>query len=195
MQSIYGLSRYTIAALALFAGLIGFAPGNSLAKPPGSVDVINTDDNPAITSDVNSPGRAPYQSITDQSGKCSSTLCSFTFTAPASHRIVVKNVSGVASVTGTLTQLSISVDNSSGALITGFQKPPTQNAVSHAFNEPVLFYIDPGDHVTVFIFLAGGATFVGAGGGAQSVTLTGIAVDCSVSSGPAARPYCAPIIH
>jgi hypothetical protein len=57
----------------------------SLAGP--SVTVTNSDDSPAITSDVNNPGRAPYQSLNDQSGKCSGTLCRFIFTAPVIHEI------------------------------------------------------------------------------------------------------------
>src|SRR5215469_17920940 len=110
-----------VASLALFAAPIERALADKPATPvtvtnpeipvtvdnpatnPVPVTVVNPAASPALTSDINTRGRVPYQSSNDKTGNCSGTFCSFTFTAPTSHRIVVKNVSGAASVgSGTL---------------------------------------------------------------------------------------------
>jgi hypothetical protein len=189
MYGTHGAGRAMVAlalALSLMAVSTEEAKGD---KPPTPVEVTNSNTNPAITSDLDNPGRAPYQTFDEE--RCSATLCVFSFTAPAGHRIVVQNASGFIGVVGTLTQLQVifSIPGfSPSGFLAGFTVPAAVQAGVQTFDSQVLFYIDAGQRVSVFVALAGGASYAGESFGKQVMTLAGYAVDCAVAN-------CAPIIH
>ena len=72
----------------------------------------------------------------------------------------------------------------SNSFITSFFAPIVSPFVFTTFDQPVLFYVDSGDHVTVEVFIGENA-FAGEST-SQFVTLTGYEVDCVVAT-------CAPI--
>jgi hypothetical protein len=191
MYGTRGWSRCAIVTLASWLSGTSMLEAQ-VNRPTIPVEVINPHTNPAVTSDIDNPGRAPYQSVSDQSGQCSGNACSFPFAAaPSGHRIVVQHVSGVVDVLTPPTQALVSVALSPFApggflSVTGFTAPTVMLSVQEqVFDGNVLFYVDPGQSVTVGVFLPGGTYLEPAG---QNVVLTGYVVDCTVAN-------CAPIAH
>jgi hypothetical protein len=189
MDSTRGASR-ALFALTLALSLTAVSTDGAKAdKPSTPVEITNSNTNPAITSDIDNPGRAPYQSFDEE--RCSGTVCVFNFTAPADHRIVVQNLSAFLGIIGSLTQVQVLLSLSGfapSAFITEFAVPGAVQAGIQAFDRHVLFYMGAGQEVTMFVVLAGGASYAGESFGKQVITLTGYAVDCTVAK-------CAPIVH
>src|SRR5262249_24249767 len=75
--------RHTLFALivSVFSTVLLTNEAAAQVRPTIPVTVTNPNTNPAITSSIDTPGRAPYQSFNNQEGKCSGNSCIFTFTA------------------------------------------------------------------------------------------------------------------
>jgi hypothetical protein len=120
-------------------------------------------------------------------------LVSFSFLrCPIGSSNCLQHVSGLVDVLTPPTQLQVTVTLSPfpplGFLVVAGFTAPTVNisGQEQVFDGHVLFYVDPGQSVTMGVFLPGG-TYAG-GLAAQTVVLTGYAVDCSVAN-------CAPVAH
>ena len=161
-------------------------PAVTLSGTP-NVNVTNT---PIIVVH-DEPGRIPYQSTVNQTGKCppGGGVCVWQF-APAlpGHRVVIQHMSGVMNVSGASTG-SVDVDllNGRGLSLTTFF--PTVNfGVLAALDQPVLAYYDPGDSIAVEVFVVSGTFPNPPGSLTEIMTLTGYELDCTAAP-------CAPIAH
>jgi hypothetical protein len=170
----------TCRVAATLAAICLSGPAWALGSTP--VTVVNPANNPALTSNIDDPGRTPHQSFLDQS--CTGSVCFFSFPAvPADHRLVIQHVSsGELVFNGTPASVGVSLsghaDNQSGFLA------PFAGQLS-AFDQPVLYYLDSGEVPSVGVGPSG-VTFAGIAG--QFIMLSGYLLDCKVSP-------CAPIAH
>jgi hypothetical protein len=141
--------------------------------PPALTKVANIDD----------PGRVSYQSTVSNVGKCSGTACSFSFpSVPAGHRVVVQHIGGIVDFNTVPTNIEVLIIGSPQVFMTAFFAPPVPSgSLSSSFDQPVLFYIDENQFVSVNVFINNGASFNGAQFVDQFVTLTGYELDCSVA--------------
>jgi len=177
------------ALVALIVSLSATVPlGQEAAaqgRPSNPVIVTNPNTNPAITSDIENRGRAPYQSSVRTESCGGRELCEFSFAAPAGKRIVVQNVAGFVFFGGaggtTVNQIQVSVFAlPTRNIMTGFALPAIRSG--QAFAEQTLFYIDPGQSVIVDVILFGESPVFT--NNPQVVTLAGYAVDCTVAGCP-----------
>jgi hypothetical protein len=168
-----------------FAGAIGVAFGTGTAQAVVStlVSVVNPTTSPVPSLNVTDPGRIPYQSAVDNLAKCSNQItCTFSFpTVPSGHRVVVEHISGFLSLTAIPTRISALITTPVGSGISSIS-PQGANV---GFDQPVLFYVDASNSVTIEVIIAGGALFEG-NGSSNSLTLIGYELDCTVAA-------CAPI--
>ena len=146
-----------------------------------SVNIANTQANPAPTFDTDNAIRHAYQSRSTNT--CTGQICRFDFgPVPAGHRLVVEHVTGAVSFQQNVSsQIDISVRNQSGAdLAIFFAPPPPPSNFFTQFDQPVLVYIDGPQSFFVEAGLLQVGSFSQSGG--QEMILTGHLVDCSVNS-------------
>jgi len=180
--------RSVLLTLAfVLAGAMGAAFGARTAEAVVAtlVEIVNPVSSPVPTSSVNATdqGRVAYQSTV---AVCPSTssLCTFVFpTVPAGHRVVVQQVSAITEMSGTPPDgLFVGISSISRGEIASF----LSSSPISVFVQPVLFYVDASESVTVALQDRTGTThFLGADAASQ-VTLIGYELDCSVAA-------CAPI--
>jgi hypothetical protein len=172
----------SVALVALFFMLV--APKAAHAVQESLVQLVNTTANPAIVSDMNDPGRIPYQSSiygTTQSNCGVGNECFFIFpTVPAGHRLVIQHVSGFIQATPgavpALVGLPLSNNqDTTSFLVTG---QSTVDAGLVAFDQPVLVYVDEGLSPRVAVELASAPAGTNA---VQSAFLSGYLLDCSAA--------------
>ena len=92
MASVFAAAGVAAALAASLTALVVPIDAARAASPASNVMVVNPATEPALTRNVDDPGRIAYQSSAD----CvlDSTFCSFTFSvAPKNHRLVVAHVS------------------------------------------------------------------------------------------------------
>jgi hypothetical protein len=179
-----------IAALCVLAAVTlgASAVQNALAAPDkaaGPVTVVNPATQPALTSSVDDPGRAPYQSgvtgLVCQSGsplQDGGWTCIANFPAvPAGHRLVIQHVSiGFSNAASAFGVLTDGVHFNIGAHFSA--APPWTFGGGLVFaDQPVLLYADEGRMPRVTI-----TTFVGNANSPQGeVALMGYLLDCSAA--------------
>jgi len=162
---------------------------------PASTIVTNQATNPVPTSDVDNPGRIPYQSTQRTDTTCFGTdpLCQVFFPpVPSNHRLVILHVSGLVGAQTKPTQVNIGAGRqrttSDGRLrvdsITDFA--PQAFTVDTSFDQSVLLYFDAGDipGVDALTEEVNGASSVNIT--FMKINLSGYLINCSVSK-------CAPI--
>jgi hypothetical protein len=176
------MTKKIACALLIGGPLVAVLPAHrGLADP--SVTVVNPATNPARTSSVDEPGRAPYQFFKNLQ-PCSGGVCQVTTpTVPAGKRLVVQHVSAFGALTSPGNFVEVVVSSSSSVLST-FAPPLFGNpagAQGFAFDQIVQGYVDAGSEVTVFISTNG--SFNNA---ASDFVVTGYLIDCTVNE-------CAPI--
>ena len=173
-------------ALALAAAFLNVtAPKIVHAAVAALVQVANTTANPAIVSNMDDPGRIPYQSqgvYSPGPTECISEGCLLHFgPVPANHRLVVQHLAvrlvfnqapGQVSLdyTGTgfgggLTSAPAAFNNLSAGLV-----------ILDAFELPVQFYVDQSQSFQVSMLAANLGGFLGG-----SVTATGYMLDCTAA--------------
>src|SRR5262249_32254810 len=140
----------SVVVIASFFMLV--APKAARAIQQQLVQLVNTTSNPAIVSNMNDPGRIPYQSTlmtTPQTCPGGINECLFTFPAvPAGHRLVIQHVSGFiqaapGAVPGMVALLL--TNNQTATTTTRFVLTSENNAdLVVAFDQPVLVYADEG---------------------------------------------------
>jgi len=177
-----------VVTASILAGMIGAAFGTGTAQAVVStlVSVVNPTSSPVASLNVTDPGRIAYQSVVNNVGKCSGAECFFTFpTVPSGHRVVVQHIGGIVDFNSSPGDIEVEVFSNSFPVITFFfaARPTVLN--SSPLDQPVLFYVDSGDNVTVEVLLGNGANFSG-DSTSQFVTLMGYELDCTVAA-------CAPI--
>ena len=161
-------SSLAFAALASLATLAS-PTYNALAAPP--IDQV---------SNVDDPGRIPYQSSIETSSCNGVSFCEFRFPAvPEGHRLVIQHVSARLRMPADPTFVEVAVQQSSffapfAGVTSGFQ------FFDSAFDQPVLLYVDAG--VAPFALAGlGSSNFTNTGVGSQIMTLTGYLLDCTAS--------------
>ena len=172
--------------LAVFAALAGLAIINAPIqtalgdKPSTPVTVVNPATSPALTSNVDDPGRIAYQ--TAQEPECTLNPCDFSFPdVPAGHRLVIQHVSGELFLALTPSAIFVRLAGTGFLNRSVFFAPFVGR--NSLFDQSVLFYYDAGQVPGVEISLAG-TNFAGG----QIVTLTGYLLDCTAVPCSATAP-------
>jgi hypothetical protein len=157
------------------------------ATNPVPTAVVNPATMPALTSSVDDPGRIPYQATISTSDCAGLAQCQLhTHTVPVGHRLVIQHVSGsllATNYTGAPFQVLVTNSASSISFFTQGWVSPGFNYGLTSFDQPVLYYTDSGDYVTIYVDVAG---FLGTFANAETMTLSGYLLDCTASP-------CAPI--
>jgi hypothetical protein len=177
-----------VTSAALLAGL--FLIGSVMWSPQSQVhgafsspvSVMNTTSAPAIASLIDDPGRVAYQSgAAPTSFTITGDGMKFVFPAvPAGHRLVVQHASGQFTTTNTLAGLITVGPGTSASLIPISNFFTSTFGTFNAFDQPVLFYVEPGFMPVLFAF---GPTWNQ--GANQSATLSGYMLDCTAAPCPA----------
>lgn len=162
--------------------LAALAPKAARGFAAALVQVANTTANPAITSNMDDPGRIPYQAqVSGTTGSnCTATSCEFDFApVPAGHRLVILHVSAFIQPQPNSTPMRVGVGafpNISSAFLVTVQDTLSGNEIQ--FDQPVLVYVDAGQTPLVAF-----RTNIDTGfpGSSQVATLTGYLLDCSAA--------------
>lgn len=177
-KALTALGGIFLAALLIAA----LAPKATRGIAAALVQVVNTAANPAITSNMDDPGRIPYQAtVVGSSGSnCVATGCSFNFApVPAGHRLVILHVSAFIQANPSSTPMRVAVGAlptfSSEFLVTVQDTLSGLNEIQ--FDQPVLVYLDAGQTPVVALD-TNISTFFASG---QIATLTGYLLDCSAA--------------
>jgi len=157
---------------------------------PASTTVTNQATNPVPTSDVDNPGRIPYQSIQRTDTTCFGTdpLCQVFFPpVPSDHRLVILHVSGLVGAQTKPTQVNIGAGRqrttSDGRVrvdsLTDFARQAF--TVDTSFDQSVLLYFDAGDipGVDALTEEVNGASSVNIT--FMKINLSGYLINCKVS--------------
>src|SRR5205085_5518198 len=168
--------RTALAALTILYATFLSATASAAGSAP--VTIINPPNNPAPTTNVDEPGRVPFQFSISSSFLCSNNgvpMCQVTLPAiPSGHRLVIQHVSGLISflsVGSNPVLIQVAVNS---LMFSSFF---TQVVVSSsAFDQPVLGYVDAGDTATLVAREIG--TSISMGG---SFSVSGYLLDCTVS--------------
>jgi hypothetical protein len=170
---LVGIGGITLAAVLL--SLV--VPKAAHALVAALVQVVNTTANPVIVSNMNDPGRIPYES--EQSGTpalCNVGSCKIVFPAvPANHRLVIDHITGVVG-SGAPANSPLLVNGGCNFGCTGSNFFIVQSAPSpfsdFVFDVPVHLYYDA--TVAPVMFLSSNANLANA-----TMTLSGYVLDCS----------------
>ena len=169
MFSLIGLG---LVALALVLA----TPRAVHAVVAALVQVTNTAASPVIASNMDDPGRIPYQAGAGNS--CGSFSCADFFSpVPANHRLVIQHVSVGGSAAGPgVVQLVL---KKGGQGFSSFFVPTalTGTVYSFAQDEPTLFFVDGGDSPILEIDFYGGSATISS----ANVTLSGYLLDCAAA--------------
>ena len=175
------------AAFAASLAILSYPVGDALAaQSTVQVDVVNPATNPALTRNVDDPGRIAYQT-TVTNCSLTETTCSFSFPAvPQGHRLVVEHVSGFLSLNSNASGANVFLTGGANeARSSFFALPGLQFASSGSilFDQAVLQYLDAGSApfiatVTDVIPNANGST----------ATVSGYLLDCATTLCEAIAP-------
>lgn len=178
-KALTALGAIFLVALLLAA----LAPKAARGFAAAIVQVGNTTANPAITSNMDDPGRIPYQATVDgnSGSNCTATVCQFNFApVPAGHRLVILHVSAFIQANPNSTPMRVGVGAhssfSSTFLVTVQDTLSGLNEIQ--FDQPVLVYVDAGQ-TPVVVVNSNIVTFLADTG--QVVTLTGYLLDCNAA--------------
>jgi hypothetical protein len=186
-------ARAGTALATAFASLTTFSAPIQTAladKPSTPVTVVNPAATPALSSDVDNPGRTPYQVVKGPEEGCGRFVnCTYDFpVVPAGHRLIIQHVSGSLFTTpSTLDNVMVTLSFRPIPTTTGLASiwffAPVKGG--HAiFDQPVLFYVESGSSAQVEV----STNFDGITADFGGVTLIGYMIDCANIS-------CAPITN
>ncbi len=186
--------KFVQRMLVGFGGLVLAALLATMAVPKVAhavvatlVQVSNTTANPAITSNMDNPGRVAYQS-TQLGNEGVATLNGFGVDfppVPPNHRLVVQHVIFQAILTGSgTTMVTLGCDNCGGPIIplSAFFAPSAQvfgNQNMAAVDSPVLIYFD--QYQAPVVQVSNNASIVTNQSSPPAFTLTGYMLDCSAA--------------
>jgi len=179
------LTRTSLIAAALF-GVAAIGPimnrhsgvSSAQGQAPTPVSISSPLPVPVSMPALIDHGRNAYQSIVNNDGLCSGTLCTFSFgTVPANHRLVVERVSGTINFAAAPTTANVQLNNST----TDLDVFLLSNLRAPMFNEAVESYFDAGQPVNVVVSISG-TTFNTGSGYAQIIKLSGYELDCSAAA-------------
>jgi len=178
------MTRMTYSRITAASFIALLATNQNVSADP-TVTVANTPTNPAHTSNVDDPGRIPYQFFKNMQ-PCSGTVCQVsTPPVPQGKRLVVLRVSAFGSYRqSSFFQVLVSTNS---AMLSTFAPPmlnsPSGSGTGYAFDQALLGYADPGSAVTVQMSINGSFDNT-----AASVTVTGYLLDCAVNQCAAIAP-------
>ncbi|MGD0873192.1 MAG: hypothetical protein ABSB88_26910 [Bryobacteraceae bacterium] len=173
--------------VVLLASIAIVTPKAVRAAVATLVQVANTTANPAIVSDMNDPGRIPYQSqgvYSSSPSECNSYGCTLNFgPVPANHRLVVQHLSAEVNFNITPAPGQVSLEYVGTGIAGGlsnapaaFNSPMAGGQFREAFELPVQFYVDQGQSFQVTILASNTLGFLGG-----TVTASGYMLDCSAA--------------
>ena len=171
--------------------------GNTPTVSVGNTPTVNVASMPTVTitppavtivSNMDDPGRIPYQSTsTPQSCPAGGVGLCWPFPAvPAGHRLVIQHISGVLQYPSVPNPLVVFVLDANYRAINAFTPsviPPGTTPALINFDQQVLMYVDASQTYSVEVWANGVATV-----GSVPVIVTGYLLDCT--SAP-----CAAIAH
>ena len=186
--------NYTKKALTTLGGVFlaalliaALAPKATHGIAAALVLVANTAASPAIVSNMNDPGRIPYQAQVDGSttANCWGGGCSFAFApVPAGHRLVILHVSAFiqAEPKSAPARASVEKMTTSGTYIDlSFFLLTVQDTLSgdneFQFDQQVLNYVDAGE--TPFVVV--NTNIDVASGSGEVASLFGYMLDCTAA--------------
>jgi hypothetical protein len=157
------------------------APRAAHALAAALVQVTNTTAAPAIVSNMDDPGRIPYQSQGPINNTCNSSPCQMTFpTVPANHRLVVLHLAADFAFFGSAPG-QVNLEYVGPGFSGGLSSAPAalKDAISSEFlvqfELPVQFYVDAGQSFVVKTQTSSGL------GATGTVTATGYMLDCAAA--------------
>ena len=181
MASVFTAAAVAAAFAASLTALVVPNDAARAASPASNVIVVNPATEPALTRNVDDPGRIAYQSKAD----CvlDSTFCSFNFPAvPKNHRLVVEHVSGVlAFAAGNGRGARVILDGGANNAVSSFLAPPSFLGES-LFDQPVLQYFDAGSAPLLSALADINLS------SASSGTISGYLLDCATTPCAAIAP-------
>ena len=154
----------------------------NVANSP-TVQVGNSPSNPVLMRVMDDPGRIPY--VSQAFKVCTGPLfCFLPFPAvPAGHRVVIQHVSGnlivSSGATGTITAFMGNAAINQIQFTVPIPPPnPPLSGNNVVFDQPVLYYVDGGQSLTVSLFPD---PLFNTGNGTQSLTVVGYELDCNAA--------------
>ncbi len=178
-----------VAGAVALAGILGalLAPKTTHAIVATAVDMVNPASAPGLVSNIDNPGRIPYQATVDLTGKCppGGGTCVWAFGNPsAGHRVVIQHISGFIQFGTAPSEVLVRLNNANGggSPLSSFLAPFVNLS---AFDQPVQVYFDPLDFIDVQVDLIGGSFPSPADNFTEVVTLTGYELDCNADPCPA----------
>ena len=143
MASVFAAAGVAAALAASLTALVVPIDAARAASPTSNVIVLNPATEPALTRNVDDPGRIAYQTL----AACllDSIACTFDFPAvPKNHRLVVEHVSGsLGFPAGHGGGAQMTLDGGANGALSSFIAPPSFLGTS-LFDQPVLQYFDAG---------------------------------------------------
>ena len=194
----YALSAAALGGMFLIGSLMHSRGSEAKGAYATPVQVMNTTAAPAIASNIDSPGRAPYvSSVLDLAKNCSVGFeCDFNFPqVPAGHRLVVQELSGFIQFNGFSPGAWVEVFlSASGAsfsegqfIVNGTSFGNTSFGGTRAsFTQPFHGYFDAGD-IPVISVQARNGSFP-SDTSTEVATLKGYLIDCTAAP-------CAATVH
>jgi hypothetical protein len=148
MASVFAAAGVTAALAVNLTALV--IPIDAARANPPTVNVLvdNPAIDPALTRNVDDPGRIAYQSRTtcDLPGKS----CTFLFPAvPKDHRLVVQHVSGRLVFSSDASGVEVDLNGDANRAFSSFLAPPSFQRIG-LFDQPVLLYFDGGSIPILF---------------------------------------------
>jgi hypothetical protein len=176
-QAITRRANMIVGVLAPLGLFISSVPLASADKPSTPATVTNPATSPALTSNVDDPGRVPYQNqvILDCTGPAAPACSTGQQSVPPGKRLVVQHVAVAAEFKGSATAARSSIAVFAGGLLSAFPLSLALGGTLAIGDQPVQFYVNGGGSFIGFV----SADFTP--GLSAEMTLTGYLLDCTVN--------------
>jgi hypothetical protein len=184
MVSVFTAVGVAAALAASLTTLVVPIEGARAASPTSNVIVVNPATEPALTRNVDDPGRIAYQSSTacDVPG---TTICNFIFPAvPKGHRLVVQHASGSLKFASDASGVEVGLNGGTNEAQSSFFAPSSFRR-DGLFDQPVLLYFDGGSTPILFTSADASTQF-------GQATISGYLLDCATTRCEAIAPNSTP---
>lgn len=180
MASVFAAAGVAAALAASLTALVVPSDGARANPPTVNVFVDNPASDPALTRNVDDPGRIAYQSSTTCDVPGTAT-CRFIFpTVPKGHRLVVQHASGHLNFASNASGAEVDLIGGTNTAGSSFLVPPSFNKIG-LFDQPVLLYFD-GESIPLLLTSADASTEAG------QATISGYLLNCATTPCAAIAP-------
>jgi hypothetical protein len=180
MASVFAAAGVAAALATSLTALAVPIDAARAASPTSNVIVVNPATEPALTRNVDDPGRVAYQSSTtcDVPG---TAACNFIFPkVPKGHRLVVQHVSGRLNFASDASGVEVGLNGDANGAQSSFLAQPSFRR-DGLFDQPVLLYFDGGSTPILF-------TSADASTQSGQATISGYLLDCATTPCAAIAP-------